>query len=70
MLSKIKHLESIIQKQNENIETTITPTKEGVLIEKEVDKKIDENNSSLECLRNDLSNMKSKCVCIILFQYK
>ena len=38
MLSKIKHLESIIQKQNENIETTITPTKEeGVLIEKEVD---------------------------------
>lgn len=63
MLSKIKHLESIIQKQNENIETTITPTKEeGVLIEKEVDKKIDENNSSLECLRNDLSNMKSKCV--------
>ncbi len=68
MLSKIKHLESIIQKQNENIETTITPTKEGVLIE--VDKKIDENNSSLECLRNDLSNMKSKCVHIILFQHK
>jgi hypothetical protein len=68
LLSKIKHLESIIQKQNENIETTITPTKEGVLIE--VDKKIDENNSSLECLRNDLSNMKSKCVHIILFQHK